>query len=362
MSNAITKRMINAYYQNAEIMPFLTGFFQSPPQNYHNSEEIELDIEREDEEIAIVVTDLSTGYRANVADMFTNKRMKPPIYKEKSPINAFDLIKREAGQNPFQDPNFQANAIGRAFKNFRLLEKKIRRAIELQAAQVLQTGTLTLRDSNGTALYTIDFQPKATHFPTSGTTWGQTGDDKLGDLQSLSNVLRADGKSSSDLLLFGEKAFESFIDDGKVQARLDSRNFSVGQVAPEMRGNGGTFQGFIWIGNYRFQMWTYDGRYKDPQTGNSTRFLDTGKVCMLSSQSSRLDLTFGSIPRIAPPESRALPFLPPRMSGSAQGMDLTTNAWLTEDGEQLFVSAGTRPLTIPTAIDTIGCLDTGLTE
>jgi hypothetical protein len=38
------------------------------------------------------------------------------------------------------------------------------------------------------------------------------------------------------------------------------------------------------------------------------------------------------------------------------GMDIITNAWVTQDGTSLMVSASARPLTIPTAIDTIGCM------
>ncbi len=39
-------------------------------------------------------------------------------------------------------------------------------------------------------------------------------------------------------------------------------------------------------------------------------------------------------------------------------IDMTTNAWFTPDNKHLKVSAGTRPLTIPTAIDTFGRIDT----
>lgn len=360
MSNAITKRMITAYLQEAMPTMFFSGFFQSPAINFHTSEEVEIDIERSDEEVAIVVQDLSTGYRYNADDFFVNKKFKPPIYKEAGALNAFDLIKRQAGENPFQDPNFQANAVARAFRVFRKLEKKIRRAVELMASQVLQTGTLTLTDSDGNALYTIDFKPKATHFPTAGTIWGQTGADPLGDLRSLGDVIRADGLVDPDTLVFGDDAFDEFLKDDEVKARFDNRRYELGRVAPQMLGQGGTYQGDIMIGNYRYAMWTYSGRYKDPQTGASTRYMDPGKVVMLSSTGTRLDLTFGAIPQIVRPEQRVLPYLPSRITDTAGGFDLTTNAWVTNDGEQLHVSAGTRPLTIPTAIDTYGCLDTGL--
>jgi len=41
-------------------------------------------------------------------------------------------------------------------------------------------------------------------------------------------------------------------------------------------------------------------------------------------------------------------------------VDIQMNAWITIDGTTMMVEAGTRPLMIPTAIDTYGCLDTQL--
>ena len=144
---------------------------------------------------------------------------------------------------------------------------------------------------------------------------------------------------------------------------LDNRRIEIGGIAPVQRGNGQIFQGFIWIGNYKFSMWTYQARYKHPQTGVSTKFIDAGKVIMRSS-SGRMDATFGAIPNIGKElgvqPTNLLPELPGRISNGAGGMDLFTNAWLTPDGEQMFAGVGARPLLIPTAIDTYGCLDTGL--
>jgi hypothetical protein len=351
--------MIAAYIQQAMPTMFLTGFFQSPPQNFYNSEEIEIDIVRTEEEVSIVIQDISTGYRMNSEDIYTNKKLKAPIHKEAGPLNAFDLIKRMPGANPFEDPDFQANAVVRAFGIFRKTDAKIRRAIELQASQVLQTGTVTLIDQDGNSLFTVNYSPKATHFPTSATAWDQASDDKIGDLDSLANVIRGDGLGSPNKLIFGRTALNSFLADTAVNNQLDNRRIQRGDIASQMRGNGGVFHGVVWIGNYEFEIWSYTGKYKHPQTGVSTDFIDPAKVIMLS-DNSRLDATFGAIPRIVPPDARVLPFLPPRISDSAVGIDMFTNAWVSDDGEQLFVGSGSRPLMIPTAIDTYGCLDTGL--
>ena len=138
----------------------------------------------------------------------------------------------------------------------------------------------------------------------------------------------------------------------------------TGAVVPmEKRNNGGTYRGWIDIGNYRYEMWTYGGRYKHPQTGVKTPFIDPGNVIVRDSN-GRLDATFGAIPNIGAllgeMGPNLLPELPGRISNTGGGMDLFVNAWLSNDGEQLFGGVGARPLMIPTAIDTYGCLTTGV--
>lgn len=357
MSDASTIRMIELYLQEAEAPMFLSGFFQSPPRNFHNTEFVEIDIIRGDEDVAIVIQDISAGARQNESNLYTNKRFTPPVYDEEGTITAYNLLKRQAGANPFEDPNFGANAFMESTRIFRKLERKIRRAVERQSSQVLQTGVLTLPDDQGNVLYSLDFKPKASHFPTVGNDWGGGSETPLADLDALAVQIRRDGKKTPNRLIFGRLAFEDFINDTQVQARLDNRRMFVAEIRPQARGEGATFQGFVWIQNYLFEMWTYDGFFKDPQTGNPTPYVTDDLVIMMS-EDSRLDLTFGSIPMVAQPESRAMSFLPPRISDGGVGIDLTTNAWITPDNRHLKVSAGTRPLTIPTAIDTFGALNT----
>ncbi len=363
MSDTTTRRMIAAYNQTAAPTLFFSGMFQSPAQNFHSTEEVEIDITRSEEDVSIVIQDLSTGYRMNADDLYTNKGFKPPIHKEAVAINSFDLLKRMPGSNPFESSDFRANLITRIFGSMTKVEAKIRRAMELQASQVLQTGIVTLIDSNGNTLYTIDFKPKATHKPTAGTAWNAAGATISDDIKSLSEVIRNDGLADPDQLIMGVDAFEAFIQDADIQKRYDNRRIDLGTIAPmEMRGNGGSFRGVVEIGNYRYDIWTYGGRYKHPQTGTVTQFMDPSK-CIVKASGGRLDATFGAIPNIGAlvgGGGSILPELPSRLSNADGGMDLFTNAWLTQDGEQLFAGVGARPLMIPTAIDTFGCIETGV--
>lgn len=365
MSTATTIRMIAAYIQLAQPTMFLSGFFQSPPQNFYNSEKVELDIMRGDEDVAVVLTDLSTGYRLNETDVFTNKQFTPPIFKEKVGISGFDLLNRMPGDNPFENPDFRLNVIGRIFRGITAIENKIRRAIEEQAAQVLQTGTVTLKDAGGVSRYTIDYKPKATHFVTAGTAWDAASDagDPFGDISSLAEVIRSDSFHEPDQLIFGIDAWAAFIVHADIKTLMDNRRLNIGDIGrSKMVGNGALFRGSIDIGNYTYDMFTYGAKFKDVETDVSTPYVTPAKVILRASD-GRMDATFGAIPNIGRElgvgGTNLLPELPSRINGSNIGIDLALNAWLTDDGEHLFAGVGSRPLMIPTAIDTYGCIATG---
>src|SRR5262245_599651 len=191
---------------------FLSGFFRSPPENFHTTEEVEMDIQRDDEQVAIAITDLTQGPRKNESTKYTSKTFKPPVFDEETAVSAFEMIKRMPGQNPFTDPNFAANATRQAFSAFSKLELKIRRAVELMCAQVFQTGTLNLTDAAGNVLYNIDFQAKATHMKTVSATWATNGSTgaPMADLTGLAGVVRRDGKGAPKRLIYGASAWTRF--------------------------------------------------------------------------------------------------------------------------------------------------------
>lgn len=362
MSTTATKRMLSAYFQDIDPTLFLTSLFQLRPENIYESESVEIDIKRQTEKIAIAVQDLSVGGRWNSLDLSTNKEFKPPVYKEQFVLNAFDLIKRMPGQNPFENPVFLANLTTKFFDGMKAVSNKINRSIELQASQVLQTGVVTLNDAAGNAVYSIDYKPKSSHLPTAGNAWGGAGATPIADLTALGEEIRTDGLQNPDQTIFGVDAFEALMGDEEFRSRMDTRRVDLGQIASmAVPGNGGNYRGTLDLGNFKVDVWTYAGRYEDPTDDtNVIQFVDPSKVIMRAS-AGRLDATYGAIPNIASLLGMGrglIPGLPSRFSNASAGVDLSTHAWISANGEQAFGQAGSRPLLIPTAIDTFGCLET----
>jgi len=358
MANENTTRMLAPYRQLVGRPDFLAGMFESPARNFHNTEDVEVDIIRENEEVAIEVADVTSSARMNQATVYTNKRFTPAVYKEAGPVSAYELMKRLPGNTPYDDPDYQAAAQFAALEIARRCRDKIRRRVEMQAASVLQTGKLALVDAAGNPTLTVDFKPNTDHFFTTGTSWATSASClPLDDIESLGDKIRRNGKVEVTDIIFGRVAYMHFVKSAQVQGIADNRRYNLVYLnAPEPRGAGAKYVGTLTAGSLVINMWTYDGQYKDPVSGNIVKYVTEDKVIVLGP--GRKDLTWGNIPRIGGMDPRVLPYLPQRVSSSSGGMDLIQTAWLEKDGSGITVQVGARPLCIPTAIDTFGCIDT----
>jgi len=369
MSDTSTTRLIKVYEQTQGRPRFFSSLFQSPPRNFHDTEKIEIDVIRSGQHIAVPVKNLNSGPRDVELDEYVNKAFTPAVFKLRTTVNAADLIKRTPGVDPFTDPDFGANATDRAFRAVRKLENMIRDGIELMAAQVMQTGTLTVTDENGASVYALDFQPldatgtlaSGDLIVTTGTAWavdGSTG-TPMSDIDTLADNMAARGYDATDLA-FGASAWQRFLGNATVLGRYNLLNANFGALGPPTQappGGGPSPMGSMTIGARLYRLWLYNATYRHPQTAAVTRYLATDKVVMWASDAPR-DLSWGGVPIIeAARDPRAMAFLPARMSMGAAGMDLHLGAYFTQDAQSLVVTVDSRPLTIPTAIDSIACID-----
>jgi hypothetical protein len=357
MSDENTTILLNEFRDQAPASRFLASTFQSPPRNFHRTEKVEIDVRRSTNKIAIPVPDVTAGTRLHQSTLYVNKGYTPTVIDMETTISSYNKMKRQSGASPLENPDYMREALTEAFLNMNEVVDMIRRTIELMASQVYQTGAISLVDATGTVIYDVDFEAKATHLEEVSTAWAADGTsgDPLADLEALAVVVRRDGNMQPNQLLFGASAMNKFLANPKVNNQLDSRRMLTATIQPQKRMDGATFRGTIWIGHYEFEMWMYDGYYEDPVTSLLTPYINDEHVIMRSS-GARMDLTFGEIPMFLPPDAVAEQFLPANMNIPEIGLGLTTNAWVTPDRKHLKLSVGTRPLTIPTAIDTFARL------
>lgn len=353
------KNMVESYAEAREPDMFLSGFFPVPVDGISDTENVSIDIERESEEISPVVNTCE-GPTMNTANVFTTKQFTPPMINEAMPFDCREFLSRMAGQTEYAatDMGFQAAFMAKVIKGLAKLEKKVRRNREWQASQILQTGILTLVDSDGNPVYVVDYQPKATHFPTVGTDWGQAGANPLNDLETLFDLIRDDSLQDVDRVIMGASAFNAFINHATVQNAYDNRRINLGEIAPAPTGVGGKRQGSIHVGNYEVEIWTFNGRGVIPGASTKTKFVADGNViCMASS--GRLDTVFAGVPTVVDVDPRFADILPDRIAVPTAA-DIQPNIWTTADGKQTVIEVSSRPQLIPVAIDSYGTLDSGV--
>jgi len=360
MSDLSLKRMLEAYKEMAGAPTFLSSFFSTGPRDIHNSDTVEFDVRRDGRPIAVAVTSYKSGGQINSIEQFTNKEFTPPILYEEFALNSLELMKRQMGQDPFQDVNFMSAAQMRLSEGVEKMLMKIRRTVELQASQIFQTGVVTLNDADGNTVYTVDFGMKAAHQLDATVDWDETTADPVVDLEAMDEQIRVNGKKRMTDVIMGDNARRNFVNNSKVRDLLDNRRIVFGGIAPTMPSEDQIFVGTININGNIVNLWGYQGSYDDPQSGNDTKYISTNNVVGLARDAVRR-ATFGGIPRIVAPDPRVAPLGIGSLLAAERGIAATTNAWVDPRGENVFGSVATRPLMIPVAIDAHAVLNSKVT-
>jgi hypothetical protein len=360
MANPYATGWMRLFIQRRMPSTFLQSFFTMKPGNEYNGKKIELDIQRFGEDVAVA---MKAGTEANINDMdlVTTKEFTPPAYGEAVPVDVNDLLERTAGIDPYTDAynGYVAKLIAKLNTAFQVIRDMITRAVELQASQILQTGKLTLTNRSGSEVYVLDFKPKAAHFPTVTTAWSAPGANPLGDLAALMAVIRANGQVNPDQAIFGAVALKNFLANAEVKAQLDNRRVEIGEIRPRQDRKGATFYGFVWVGAYMLEIWTYPEVFKHAQTGTPTKYVADDKVVVLSSE-TRLDYTTARVPLPLGPDPRVASLMPGRLLSADDNLDVTPNMYCTPNGKQVMAELESRPLLIPVQIDGFGCIKTEL--
>ncbi len=354
MSDASTKRLLNAYLETSIQKPgFFTQFFTP---TFFNQEKVEVDVRRAGNRIAPVLTALGDGLHRSESSQYVNKDYTPPVYGEEFALSTLSALKRLPGVDPFQSLDYLKSLQTQFQYEMSIREEMIRRGIELQCSQLLRSGVLTLPGVGGTTAFTLDYQPKSTHFPTPQADWDEpSGTDRMGDVSSLCDVVWADGNARPKYLIMGEKAYNSWVADAVVQSQILRTGTGIGALVQPTPRNGGSYKGQISVGEFVLDMYTCHQIYQSLTDASNTKYLGDWEVIVLA-EGARLDLAFGDIPSVIPVDPRLAPLGVGRASSESGFIDLISNAWFSPNGRSIFGSLEARPLAIPTAIDTFGMI------
>lgn len=359
-ANPFATGWMRAFEQMRTPTDFLQAFFVMRPENAYNGKKIEIDIQRFEENVAVAIK-AGTESNLNDMDLVTGKEFTPPAYGEAIPCDVNDLLERSVGVDPYTDASngYMGKLVRKLTQAYTIIVAMITRGVEIQASQILQTGKLVLTGYDGDTRYEIDFKPKATHFPTVSTAWSAAGADPLSDLQALIDVIRTDGKVNANQVIMGAGALRNFLQNDLVKEALDNRRIDIGAIRPRLDGRGASFYGFVWVGAYMIEIWTYPEEFTSAETGLPVKYVDDDKVIVLSDQ-TRLDYTTARVPLPLGPDPRVASIMPGRLLNVGANLDMTPNLYCTPNGKQVMAEVESRPLLVPVQIDGFGCIKTEL--
>lgn len=355
---------LEAYKQVVITFPFLSTFFRTTPRDIVNAKEIKIEIKRSGRYIAPVISAITQKGGRIRKDAYVGKKFTPPIIGLTADFNAEDLNEKQFGKTEYDtaDTEYMLQLMNNIMNALEEIDPQIIRSVEFQASQIFQTGTMTLYDENGTAVYELSFYPKATHFPTVTVPWSDEDSNPDTDIENLVDVIEEDGETSINNIVFSPTARKNYLANSKVNDKFDITRMASGIYNPTMRNPGVKFLGNLLIGARYFDCWEYTAKFKHPSTGTLTPFLTDENVLLLpDADGPNVDyrLTYCRIPQILPSNPLFTNVLPTGMT-NLDNRAYNIRVWGDEEADTLNLTVKGKPLAIPVAIDTFGCLTTEL--
>lgn len=288
--NLFTKGIVDTLQERIKPTGFLSSFF---PRVTSMTKSVSIEVQRGTEKIAVDVIRGTVGNR-NTFSKSSEKLYVPPLYHEYFTVSELEIYDKAMFE---QSPAAFANMIQKAADYMEEQKNKIERAIELQAAQGLQTGIIVL--SNGD---NIDFRRKAASMVdinVGGDYWTTANGDPIKDFIDGATFLRTVGKSTSQVVnaVVGAKALNALLNNENFSKRADIRSFKLDEVRLDLRNSeGASPAGEVSAGAWTIRLWTYPGFYEDA-SGTMVPFVDESNVILIP-ETFKGCTAFAAVPQV----------------------------------------------------------------
>ena len=217
-----TRVMLRMLEQLKPARRFLLDTF-FPTIETSNAKNVDIDIIKGSRRLAPFVSPTMEG---KVVDRegYTTRSYTPPYIKPKMITTAQDFLNRNPGEHIYQSSqNAAQRAATQLVKDLATLENMVNRREEWMAAQLVQTGAVTVTGDGVSD--TIDFGMDASHIITltGGDLWSDmTNSTPLEDLRAWRRLILKDSGIVPNVCVMGSDALDAFIGHTKVKDALDT--------------------------------------------------------------------------------------------------------------------------------------------
>lgn len=272
------KALIASFIEQQVVRSGFEGMF---PRKAHNAEMLSVEVQRNEGLVAVDVMRCTNANR-NTFSKSTEKLFKPPFYKESFDFTCCQGYAGTYGAGILPSGSSLGNIARSSQMELNALRNKVERAIELQRAQVLQTGVVVLKNGDS-----IDYKRKAASMKSVTNKWNTAGATIRKDFEEGMKFLREEGSSADTTInaIFGGDAFANFMQNEALKKEYDIKHVNRGEIhMPQFDNSKGmALHGQFAAGDFTVYIWTYNETYIDPVTGDRKPYLDKDTVVMVPS-------------------------------------------------------------------------------
>ena len=273
-----TQRVISALNERKSPTSFFKSFFG---EIISGAKEVSWEIKRRGRPVAVDIDHHEHGTTTK-SGKSTQKVYVPPYYDYNTNVDALDSFERVFNGSSMVDVPQYGKLIQQTAEDMQDNIERIERAEELQAAQALLVGVITLNNGDD-----IDFKRKVASIVAYNAAHGwDVGTVNPGDIlvQGAEFMVTNGNPDAGGIIdvICGSDSINELRDNPLFQADADVRNFHFADMRTgAVTRNGATPQGSWSRGNYRFNFWGYEGYYDVEGGSSNLKFMDSKSIIMI---------------------------------------------------------------------------------
>lgn len=275
----------------------------------------------------------NTGYETKI--------YTPPLIAPDKVTSVDNLLKRQAGENPFSGRTPAERAVVKMAADFHELDEMITRREEWMCAQVIFTGSIPVIGEGIEETISFDFTNNET-ITTAAKKWNNAGSDPIADLKRWRKIVQKNGFVNCDICIMADDVAEAFVNHEKVRKLLDTRGYDLATIKPRELPNGVTYVGTIHgegLDIYTYSEWFLDD-WTDPSAPKQKPLVPDGELALLST-AAEYSMYYGATTLI---DKKTEEFY------TAEGARVP-DSWAERKPARRFLQLNSNPLPVPHEVD-----------
>lgn len=231
---------------------FLRNIF-FPQNSYSDTQECEVDIETDSQDVADFCEATDAAFEVT-PDGYTTITLSPGYIKEKIQTTAQRLLKRLAGETPYNRKNIAQRAAAKHAKDIRKLDKRRQNKIEKMCSEALFGGEIVTK-KDGSKKISVPMPAAHKVILTLDDRWSEATCDILEDLEMWINSIRDESGEEPEYLLLGKTVKSHFFGNTAVNDLYELNKKEYGELKPK-KVKGGVYHGTIVIDGCELKIYT----------------------------------------------------------------------------------------------------------